>query len=306
MHTETIPQHVFLSRLPAGEQELFCYLCIHREKNERGPVKQVAWQVISKEDETASQSGVIAFPDNGQGLSRVAIAAILPSNWKNGQLNIDVQCTQSTWRKSLNITPFYQGNSYRLPLAGMVLVVGGHRIGEPHRTASSISSQHFAWDVLPLGRDGLRLLHTEYSDSLQARDFAGFGQDVLAPAEGRIIQAVDGHPDSVQIGDLPKISAFEGDPRRAFGNHVILDHGSGVWSFLAHLRQGSIRVEKGKRMEAGQAIGELGSSGYVSGPHLHFQFMDGPDPLTASPLPIELDIEGRRYAPQSGEIILGY
>ena len=158
MHTETIPRHVFLSRLPTGEQELFCYFCIHREETERDPIKQIAWQVIPVDAETVSLSGAIAFQEKEQELSRVAIAAILPSQWESGLLNIEVQCSQSNWQKSLNITPFCQTNNYRLPLAGMVLVVGGHRIGEPHRTASLISSQHFAWDVLPLGRDGLRLL----------------------------------------------------------------------------------------------------------------------------------------------------
>jgi murein DD-endopeptidase MepM/ murein hydrolase activator NlpD len=187
----------------------------------------------------------------------------------------------------------------------MILVVGGHRIGEAHRTASLVPSQHFAWDILPLASDGLRLLLTEYSASLQAQDFAGFGQEVLAPAAGQVVQAVDGHPDLPQVDELPEEKNYIEDLRRAFGNHVILNHGSGVWSFLAHLRRGSVRAEQGKAVEAGQVIGALGSSGCGSGPHLHFQFMDGPDPLTASPLPIELDVEGRRYAPQAGEIISG-
>ena len=62
-------------------------------------------------------------------------------------------------------------------------------------------------------------------------------------------------------------------------------------------------MKPGDEITAGQIIGELGNSGFSSGPHLHLHFMDGPDLLTASPLPIELDLEGETYAPQAGEIV---
>jgi hypothetical protein len=47
----------------------------------------------------------------------------------------------------------------------------------------------------------------------------------------------------------------------------------------------------------------LGNSGSSGGPHLHIQFMDGPDFLSASGLPVEFDLEGEIYDPQCGEIV---
>jgi murein DD-endopeptidase MepM/ murein hydrolase activator NlpD len=53
----------------------------------------------------------------------------------------------------------------------------------------------------------------------------------------------------------------------------------------AHARNGSIRVEPGQRVETGQVLAEVGHSGNSTAPHLHFQLMDGADPLEAQGLP---------------------
>jgi murein DD-endopeptidase MepM/ murein hydrolase activator NlpD len=52
------------------------------------------------------------------------------------------------------------------------------------------------------------------------------------------------------------------------GNVVLIDHGVGMYSFLAHLSR--IDVREGQRVEAGQPIGLAGATGRVSGPHLHW------------------------------------
>ena len=68
------------------------------------------------------------------------------------------------------------------------------------------------------------------------------------------------------------------------------------------LKRGSGQVKEGQEVEVLDKLGELGNSGFSSGTHVHLQFMDGPDILCASPLPIELDLEGGTYAQQAGEI----
>jgi murein DD-endopeptidase MepM/ murein hydrolase activator NlpD len=65
----------------------------------------------------------------------------------------------------------------------------------------------------------------------------------------------------------------------------------------------SITVKAGQEIEAGDQIGAVGSSGNVTGPHLHVHFMDGPDLVTAAALPIELTAEGETVAPTTGQII---
>ena len=54
---------------------------------------------------------------------------------------------------------------------------------------------------------------------------------------------------------------------------------------LEKLQPGSLRVKAGQRVRRGDVLGLLGNSGNSTGPHLHFQVMDGPSPLGAEGLP---------------------
>ena len=64
------------------------------------------------------------------------------------------------------------------------------------------------------------------------------------------------------------------------GNNIILDHGNGFLSSYSHLNE--IFVNENEYLEKGQLIGTVGSSGRVTGPHLHF----------------EIFIKGRRIDPE--------
>jgi len=52
------------------------------------------------------------------------------------------------------------------------------------------------------------------------------------------------------------------------GNNVIVDHGQGVLTMYCHLSK--IRVAVGQALETGEVIGEVGATGRVTGPHLHW------------------------------------
>ncbi|MBN1299852.1 MAG: M23 family metallopeptidase [Melioribacteraceae bacterium] len=52
------------------------------------------------------------------------------------------------------------------------------------------------------------------------------------------------------------------------GNNILIDHGQGLNSFYLHLNE--IDVEEGEFVKKGQKIGEVGSTGRSTGPHLHW------------------------------------
>jgi murein DD-endopeptidase MepM/ murein hydrolase activator NlpD len=72
------------------------------------------------------------------------------------------------------------------------------------------------------------------------------------------------------------------------GRYVVIDGEDYDYVFM-HLRTGSIVVHEGERVRTGQAIGEVGSTGGSSGPHLHFElwvgaWYDGGHPIDPLPL----------------------
>lgn len=85
------------------------------------------------------------------------------------------------------------------------------------------------------------------------------GQDFGAPSGTPIHAAADG----VVITVMP--SSQSG----GYGNYTCIDHGSGLASCYAH--QSQFMVSDGQRVKRGQVIGLVGSTGYSTGAHLHFE-----------------------------------
>jgi murein DD-endopeptidase MepM/ murein hydrolase activator NlpD len=66
----------------------------------------------------------------------------------------------------------------------------------------------------------------------------------------------------------------------------MLDHGNGEYSLYAHLQPGRVKVRVGQAVKAGDVLGQLGSSGNSTEPHLHFHVCDRPDPLMCAGIPV--------------------
>jgi len=84
-------------------------------------------------------------------------------------------------------------------------------------------------------------------------------------------------------------------------NYVRILHDDGTMAIYAHLKRGSIRVHPGQRVSRGQLIARSGSSGYSTGPHLHFTVQKN-DQGTLKSIPFEFsDANGKPFTPQKGQ-----
>ena len=54
-----------------------------------------------------------------------------------------------------------------------------------------------------------------------------------------------------------------------YGNYCIIDHGNGYWTLYGHSE--GIIVHEGQQVKQGDVLGTVGSTGYSTGPHLHFE-----------------------------------
>lgn len=62
---------------------------------------------------------------------------------------------------------------------------------------------------------------------------------------------------------------------RAYGYYVVINHGGGVATLYAHMSK--MAVSKGQKVSQGTIIGYVGSTGYSTGPHLHFEVIKNGD-----------------------------
>lgn len=83
------------------------------------------------------------------------------------------------------------------------------------------------------------------------------------PHKGLDLDAAEGDP--IQAADTGVVTLAE--DLYYGGNTVIIDHGLGVFTTYMHLS--AINVARGQRVERGEIIGLIGSTGRVTGPHLH-------------------------------------
>lgn len=70
---------------------------------------------------------------------------------------------------------------------------------------------------------------------------------------------------------------------RSYGEYVVIDHHDGTMTLYAHMLSGSRAVSVGQSVSQGQQIGQVGSTGNSTGPHLHFEVRIGGSPTNPTP-----------------------
>lgn len=157
-------------------------------------------------------------------------------------------------------------------------MVGGHRTSIYTLDGRARIPARFAIDWVKLADDATRAR----GDSASIVNWHGYGAEVLAVADGTIIDAADDMTEGATLSAATGPLALE----NASGNYVTLDLGGQRYAFYEHLKHGSIKVKRGDRVKRGQVIGLLGNSGSSSsGPHLHFHVADAAMELAAEGVP---------------------
>jgi murein DD-endopeptidase MepM/ murein hydrolase activator NlpD len=218
--------------------------------------------------------------------------------------------------RSLPIVTAVSKNAYYFPLKGRNWYVGaGASLHTAHRWAVP---EEYALDILRFGDGG----KSHGAKGASKKDYYAYGAPVLAASDGKVV-AVDGKygedetlfrmPGEAAQPYLMRIIGIQDrqmakDAAGAAGNYVIVEHPGSEYSVYAHLRPGSVKVVPGALVTAGQQLGELGTSGMSTEPHLHFQVCDRPDPVHCAGLPvqfrhIELPYADVPRALQSGDMV---
>ena len=170
-----------------------------------------------------------------------------------------------------------------LPLRGRVLVFDGHDFYAHHRRWNLAhpvvgklfrhNSGRYAYDLSIVDSAG-RMYR---GDGARNEDWYSWNAPVLAPGAGTVVAAESGEADwEVGRTSLPD-SVVLARPLALFGNYVVIDHGNGEFSLLAHMQRGSLTVRKGDRVRQGQQVGRVGFSGSVYTVHTHYQLQRGPE-----------------------------
>ncbi len=120
-------------------------------------------------------------------------------------------------------------------------------------------------------------------DERVVANWSGYGEDVLAVADGTVVAVRNDYPESRTL-DNPRHPLGDGS-----GNFISLALGDGRYAHYEHLKPGSVRVHPGEQVRRGQVIAALGFTGDSTGPHLHFHVSDGATPLAGEGLPFAID-----------------
>ena len=105
------------------------------------------------------------------------------------------------------------------------------------------------------------------------------GIDISAPLGAPVMAAADG------------VVVAVGHSAIGYGNYVVIAHGAGIATLYGHLLQTA--ATPGQQVSRGQVIGLEGSSGYSTGPHVHFELRV--NDLVTNPMPY-LPVPGTNWA----------
>jgi murein DD-endopeptidase MepM/ murein hydrolase activator NlpD len=283
-----------------------------------GVLEQIAFQFCG--NELIAPSIKLAGPTLNRDQALLVTGQAFAFSGARDALRVRVRGNNGTGATEISATlPIRFGfaqNTYVFPLRGVSYVGWGASFHTGHRW---VPFEEFGLDIAKIGGSGL----TYKGKGTRFEDYYAYGADVVAAADGKVIGTFNDQPED------PAAMKRPGESQEAYfarlqqeqagrvakgaanvtGNYVQIDHGKSEYSFYAHLQRGSVRVQVGDRVKAGDVIGKLGSSGNSTEPHLHFHVCDKADSLMGAGIPVNFSNVTIQWADvprpiQSGDIVI--
>lgn len=187
-----------------------------------------------------------------------------------------------------------------IPFAGAWLVTASGDIREGASTQRNLLQQQYTYEFSGTDAAGMVSKNTGKLNE----DYFGYGREIFAPANGTVIEAIDG---------IRENSPGTRNPYAQIGNAIIIQHSNKEYSVFAFLKQGSIRVKAGDRVSRGQVIAQCGNSGNTTEPALHYHLQNSASLQTAGIVKFYFERamvtkEGKKqlqsnYLPVIGEVV---
>ena len=203
-------------------------------------------------------------------------AAVFPVDahtWR-ALIGIDLDVKPGTYAVSVHDVDSGWSTTYALTVAARTFPTRRLHVDEAFVNPPAAERERIARDA--------RLLEDTWKAAAPERLWTAFVRPVAEPANSRfgtrsIFNGVPRNPhggaDFLSPAGTPIHAPADGRVAVArdlyfTGNTVVIDHGLGLFSMLAHMS--SVDVHEGDRVLAGQIVGRVGATGRVTGPHLHW------------------------------------
>lgn len=200
------------------------------------------------------------------------------------------------YTKEIDVKPklYISKSDLAIPLKGTLFIIDGNDLYANHRRLdlnnpliNDILDIHTNSEMFAIDFSVIDSLGKEYSGDWDNNiNHYIFGETVYAPASGKIVKVNNDFEDNKPGTMNFKIQDVKANKDLLPGNCVFIDHLNGEYSFLVHLKKGSVIVKEGEIVKKGQPIGQVGNSGSSMYPHLHYQLGDGPNYTGSNGLPI--------------------
>jgi murein DD-endopeptidase MepM/ murein hydrolase activator NlpD len=170
-------------------------------------------------------------------------------------------------------------------------------LGDPNKSSKT---QEYAWpmdkSLCPHVTQGFfgRFSHKDPYNRYAIDIGANVGTSVMAARDGVVI----GVKDDYALGGVDNFFMDK-------ANFVQVYHDDGTWAIYAHILLGSAEVKLGDQVKVGDLLAKSGSSGYSSGPHLHFVIQRNQG-LKVESIPFVIKTTKGNLAPGVGQKLCDY